>query len=478
MQKTVFMICGTASGVGKTTVTQCILADLVSQGLRVQSFKLGPDYIDAGFHAKITGQPCINLDKYLLTPHGQEVQQQEILRRHFWGYFEENDALIVEAVGGIFDDWDNSDNSPYAQASMLGINIMLVADGFASTQTLGYMLQGLLQRDEEKRILGLLINKASSAQHYRKIIEPLSEPEQALCVGYLPSSAKLYINERHLGLVTQIERLVSGEDIREIACLYRETIAADYTHRFKIPQPALNLPGRKPTADTTQLQLKIAIARDQAFSFYYAYNLQHLESLGAELVYFSPLDDHTLPQGISALYLGGGFPEVHAKALSANQGMRRSIRQHAEQGLPIYAECGGLIYLGKTMQEYETGIIHEVVGLFDFSSQFAEKLTIGYSTGTMTRDNLIGRKGEKVKGHLFHKTEIKASNSLASSLELGGIDGRHRHLEGYFYKNVYASYQHLHFLGNPRVAERLMEAAKHYAATCSKISSRVDCPDT
>ena len=412
------MIAGTSSGVGKTTVTQGILSLFVKNGYNVRSFKLGPDYIDSGYHEKITGKPCINLDKFLLTPVGEEVSQIEIIKEQFNLYASDSDALIIEAVGGLFDDWHKDGNSPYQIAIELGVPVVLVADGYASCQTLGIMLNSLFEYNSELDLAGIIINRVCSEQHFERIIETVKTKYKKRIIGYLLNSKELFINERYLGLTTVPEIKNIKEHIDNLAKTFNKTLSIDsfigLTKHFTTE-----------TSKTVGVQIKkcckIAVAKDKAFSFYYGYNLDYLRQLGAEIMYFSPLNDSKLPNGTNAVYLGGGFPEVYASKLSKNKSLLTDIKEKINNGMPLYAECGGLIYLGDTIIEFETGINSKTVGVFPFDAYVDSKLTLAYVLGKITKNCLIGKEGDSFKGHVFHQSKVKEKNRLKKHLILPNL---------------------------------------------------------
>ncbi|MCP4179304.1 MAG: cobyrinate a,c-diamide synthase [bacterium] len=461
MRKIAFMIAGVTSGSGKTTITQGILALLVKMNYRVQSFKLGPDYIDSGYHSSITGKPCVNLDKFLLSSDDSK-DVSSIIKNHFYSYSSDADALVIEAVGGIFDDWYHDGNNPAQIAVDLDVNIILVADGFSYCQTLGIMLNPLFDYKKELNISGLIINKVSSKEHYERIIETLSEEFKSKAIGYINGSEELFINERHLGLMTAPELKNRSSKIPKLAKIFSNSIDLEkiILNTIEIPDRFIN--NRK---SSSIKKCRIAVAKDKAFSFYYAYNLSCLEELGAELVYFSPLSDLHLPDNVDGIYLGGGFPEVYASELSNNTNILNEIKNCAENGMPIYAECGGLIYLGKSINKYQTNKSYSSVGIFDIEASFTGKLVLSYVTGKLNNACLIGNSKDKIRGHIFHRTNIKELRHVPKSSTLKILSNDIEIEEGYSYKNVYASYLHLHFLSCPKVAENFVFNAIHYKKT-------------
>jgi cobyrinic acid a,c-diamide synthase len=281
MKKIAFMIAGVTSGSGKTTITQGILSLLVQNNYSVQSFKLGPDYIDSGYHSAITGKPCINIDKFLLNSDDSR-DAVEIIKNHFYSYSSDSDALVIEAVGGIFDDWYHDGNNPAQIAIDLGINVILVADGFSYCQTLGLMLNPIFEYKKELNISGLIINKVSSKEHYERIVETLSDKHKNKTLGYINGSEELFINERHLGLMTAAELENRNSKIPKLAKIFSKSIDLNKLISNYIVVPN-SFTCKKRCLSTTKC--RIAVAKDKAFSFYYAYNLSYLVSVQKELKY-------------------------------------------------------------------------------------------------------------------------------------------------------------------------------------------------
>ncbi len=462
------MIAGSHSGAGKTTVTRCLIAALTAAGKTVQTFKCGPDYIDAGHHALLSGRPCLNLDRYIMTPPGREEESGKILFDTFMRGIADNgeaqaDVALVEAVGGFFDDWHHDGNSPAAIAKLLGIPVLMVFDGKASCQTLGVMAHSVLNYDPEIRFVGAVFTRVSGEQHYQRIVEVLDQRKGDLWFGYIPFTRHLHIDERHLGLVTAAEHappspdVFSTEDTEEIL---RRSAIFDFERQDaekpdaekRCAADAVFLRHRKP---------KIAIAKDKAFSFYYAANLFLLEEAGAELEYFSPLEDGKLPDDVAFFYIGGGFPEMHADKLSRNISLLEDVKEKADAGLPGYAECGGLMYLSKEL-ETPDGTLFPMANLFPFSVRFEKKLTLGYAECELVEDCFLGGKGTRFRGHVFHRSGIADPLGVRTLYRVLIPKTDRKFDEGYKYKNTIASYVHVHFSCIPDAAKRIVDAALRY----------------
>ncbi|MEI6791198.1 MAG: cobyrinate a,c-diamide synthase [Myxococcaceae bacterium] len=438
------MIVSTHSGGGKTTVTQGLLAWLMQQNYKVQSFKLGPDYIDSGHHQQMTGRPCINLDSFLLDSLEDEFQR----------YAKDMDVVLIESVGGLFDDFSRDNNSAAAIAKKLKIPIILVIDAFSACQTAGIMANALLEYDSELSITGVIFNRVSSSQHFGIASEVVKNQDWVL--GSLPYCSELALQERHLGLITAQEKPGSYQQ-NFMANLIEERI--DCKKLLSI-QTEIEVSSEKQEIKKIQKSCILAVARDSAFSFYYHANLEMLKSYGAEIVYFSPLNDPFLPEGVNALYIGGGYPELYAKKLSENKTLLKQILNLAENNLPIYAECGGLIYLSEAVQNPDDKNYYPMLGVFPFQVDFSDKLALSYVRCRLLKDCLIGQKGDQMKGHVFHRTQIRQPFEPACEIENLADDSIG--LEGYVYKNVFASYAHLHFNNCPRVAENIVNNAILY----------------
>lgn len=452
------MVAGTSSGCGKTTVAKGILSLFKSRGFDVQPFKLGPDFIDAGHLAMIAGRATVNLDQHLLTPPGQDGNAFEYLREEFLAAGRSDQALVIEAVGGLFDDWFHDGTSPAAIAKRLTVPLVLVLDGLKSCQTLGIMANALLSHDPELDLAGVLVNRVTSEEHYRRIVEALDAEHQPKLLGYVLNNERLNVKERHLGLVTSPE-LAAGDGVFPLA-EFEAHVDVE-----KLLGLEVSLPGEASPRRPGKTVCRLAIARDEAFSFYYRYNLELLEDLGCELVFFSPLSDAALPGEIDGLYLGGGFPELYLEPLAANSALRREIAYQANEGMPIYAECGGLIYLSQEIQTCDASATFPGVGVLPLTVRFTQKLTLDYVECEIVRDCLLGRPGDLLRGHIFHVSKIDRENELPCAYAMHMLTASRTQPEGFSYQNVLASYAHLHFRSCPRAAESFVEAVKAFRSS-------------
>jgi len=463
------LIAGVSSGSGKTTVTRGILSYFVHRGVKVQSYKLGPDYIDSGHHAVVTGRPCINLDRYLLSVPDKAsdhlTHSSDQLLDEFYSSIGDADVLVIEAVGGLFDDWHKDLNSPAEIAKLLGVPVLLVMDARAGCQTAGIMANGLIAHDPALRLKGVVFTRVNSERHFQSIMDGVADEFQHLAYCHLPYLKELHTEERHLGLHIA-EEMVNGHQIPKYAEIFDEFLPMKEImgEPVEFSAPVGGEGVSSDLVDAEEPRCRIAIARDRAFSFYYEYNLEALRRAGAELVEFSPLEDAHLPENIAGIYLGGGYPELHAKPLSENVSLKNEIKQLADAGLPIYAECGGLIYLGEQFQEPETNEMFSGVGIFPYESQFSPNLYLGYTRVEVVDDCLLGPAGTLAHGHVFHRSDTTEHGPVAKSASIYHETKDITQSEGYTYQNVYASYAHLHFKSCPAIPRNIVGSAVDYLA--------------
>jgi len=446
------VIAGTHSGVGKTTVTLALLAALKKRGRRVQPFKVGPDFIDPGHHSAVTGRPSRNLDGWMLGP---DVSRQVFLRAAA-----DADLSIIEGVMGLFDGSSpvNEIGSTAELAKLLQAPVLLVIDGSAMARSAAAMASGFAQFDPALRVAGVLFNRIGGEGHYR-LLKDAVEAETALAVvGYLEPDAALTIPDRHLGLVMAgehstpelfdrlaqaVTKTVDLDRVEVLACSAGE-LADD-----ACPSPHVNTDGA----------IRVGVAYDPAFCFYYPENLELLEAEGANLVRFSPLYDPILPD-VDLLYLGGGYPELHAERLAQNVGMRSAIREYARLGGAIYAECGGMMYLMKAIRDFD-GRTHEMVGLFPGEAEMHRSSpTLGYREVEITRPCVLGEPGTMARGHEFHYSSLVPAGQMEYGCLTTDAQGRRRGQDGLLLGNTLALYTHLHFSSQPKLARALITAAR------------------
>ncbi len=443
------VIAGTNSGVGKTTIVTGLLAYFHSQGYQVQPFKVGPDYIDPGFHGKAAGRDSYNLDTWM-TPENRLIPT-------FTSLSKGADISIIEGVMGLYDGGANGVSSTADIAKKLKAPVILVLDCKSVGYSIAATALGFREYDKDVHIAGVILNRLGSDRHeamVREVMEKIHMP----VLGAFHRDESLQTPERHLGLtpVTEIETQQLISHMGEAAGKWVDTQAL-----LQIAQeaPALDLEPEEILGP--KLDVRIGVARDEAFSFYYPASLEALERRGAKLIDFSPLKDEKIPD-VDALIFGGGFPEMFLHELENNTAMKTSIQQAAADGMPIYAECGGLMYLSEKIQGFD-GETYDMVGLVPGTCVMQKKLQrVGYVTATALRESIICQKGDTLRGHEFHFSTLECKDDFPWAYNLQGTRQKTGHIEGYAKDNVLASYLHLSFDGNFMAAEHFLEACLLY----------------
>lgn len=449
------VLAGTASGVGKTTLTTGVIGALRAQGLRVAPFKIGPDYIDPTYHAKAAGRPSHNLDSWML-PH-------DALRDLFERATADAGIAIVEGVMGLFDGRTGGAEagSTAEVAKLLGLPVVLVVDAAKLARSAGAIALGYQRFDPDLRMAGVILNNVASASHAAICREAIVAATGLPVFGAMMRDEALRAPERHLGLIPTVEGRVADAYFEAVAkSVARQVDLPALLERATIDRRAIahGAPEGLWPATSPSTPVPIAVARDEAFSFIYPENLTLLEAWGAEVLPFSPLRDAHVPAGAAGVMLGGGFPELYADALAANQPMLESVRAAAARGIPVYGECGGLMYLGESLTDIE-GHTHTLAGVVPLRSSMSRaRLTLGYRTATARRDGPHVTSGQTVRGHEFHWSTLDvAPDADTAAYHLAEGDA----LDGYARGNVWASYVHLHFASDTRLAPRFL-------ATCAQ----------
>jgi cobyrinic acid a,c-diamide synthase len=447
------VIAGTQSGVGKTTVTLGLIAALRRRGLTVQPFKVGPDFIDPGHHTRAAGRLSRNLDGWMLS----KEDNLALFRRHAAAA----QAAVVEGVMGLFDGYDglSEAGSTGEMAKWLGLPVLLVVDARSLARSAGALVYGYATFDPDLALAGVVFNRIGSSTHLQYLRQALSRLEGIKCFGGLPREAELAIPERHLGLATTEDHPLEEKHLERLADFMEENLDLD---GLLASLPLLSFPQESPLA-AAPANVRLGVARDQAFCFYYPENLELLAHFGAEIVSFSPLSDSRLPENLHGIYLGGGYPELSAAQLGANATLKRDLAAQAEAGLPIYAECGGLMYLSREIEDLE-GHRHPMAGVLPLKVRMLPRLkALGYREITLTAPGLLGPAGTKARGHEFHYSEIVGGPDGPPRLyQITARQGTETATEGYCLKNVLASYVHLHFGSNPEVARQLVRRCQDY----------------
>jgi cobyrinic acid a,c-diamide synthase len=449
------VIAGTQSGVGKTTVTLGLLYVLARRGLKVQPFKVGPDFIDPGHHTRAAGCVCRNLDGWMLS---REANLALFRRRA-----READVVVVEGVMGLFDGYDGASEagSTAQMAKWLGLPVLLVVDARAMARSAAALVHGFASFDPALSLAGVVFNRIGSAAHLEYLNQALSCLKGVRGFGGLPRDQELAIPERHLGLATAEDHPLDDAYLGRLADRLETHLDLE---GLLEALPRLTLPEEPaPAPAVTPPLVRLGVARDRAFCFYYPENLELLASFGAELVPFSPLEDRELPPGLDGVYLGGGYPELHAGQLAANAGLKQALQEAVAGGLPIYAECGGLMYLTREIRDLE-GRVHPMVGVLPFAVRMLPRLkSLGYREVTLMAPGLLGPAGTRVRGHEFHYSEIVGeADGVPRLYRLTARRGGTAVSEGYRENRVLASYVHLHFGSNPEVARHLVASCRAY----------------
>jgi len=468
------VIAGTSSGVGKTTAAVGLMAALRRRGLKVQPFKVGPDYIDPSHHTAATGTPSRNLDSWMV-PKDALV---ELFSRACRGA----DLAVIEGVMGLFDGFSGRDEtgSTAEIAKLLDAPVLLVMDVGRMARSAAAMAWGYSRFDPELRVAGFLLNRVGGEKHHGMVREAIEGSGSGRVFGYMPRDPGLDLPERHLGLVPTPEQPIPEDYFEKLAALIEAHVDVDgllaaagggvgergsgrQAEPFT-PSPLHPLMPSNPSSHSSLFppqpvahRAMIAVARDEAFNFYYQDNLDLLEAHGAELVYFSPLRDAAIPAGAGALYLGGGFPEMHAAVLTRNGSMLESIRRAVGEGLPVYGECGGLMYLSEGIVG-EEGRRYPMVGAVPgWCSMEKKRLHLGYVEVRSAVDTPLGPAGFIARGHEFHYSLWDGLDPARGAYRVLNQGGRG---EGFARGNILATFVHVHFAANPALAPAFVESAK------------------
>lgn len=449
------VIAAPMSGSGKTTVTLGLLAALKRRGLQPAPFKVGPDFIDPGWHSAACGRTSVNLDGWMCP--------EQFVRETFALHSRNADLAVVEGVMGLFDGIDAaSDQGSTAQvARLLGAPVILVADARSQARSAAALVSGFARFDPRVHVAGVIFNNVGSDSHARILRQSIASSVADIEVlGCIPRDCGLTIPSRHLGLVTAGENPLPCEFL----VLLAETIEQHLDLDGIVSLAGQG--GQLPTVDNSAkckdlTHVRIAVARDEAFCFVYEDNLRLLREAGAEIAEFSPLKDAGLPEGIGGIYLPGGYPELHAEPLAANEPLKAAIRRAVEKGMPVYAECGGFIYLTRGLAGEK---LAPFVGIFPVTARMLpRRKALGYREVEFLAHSVIGGKGTVARGHEFHYSEMEEMPDKVERLYRVRKHGVDLGLEGYRYKNCLGSYIHLHFGSCPELATTFAEKCTGYA---------------
>ncbi|MCF3121747.1 cobyrinate a,c-diamide synthase [Streptomyces silaceus] len=441
------VVAAPSSGSGKTTVATGLMAAFSAAGLAVSPHKVGPDYIDPGYHALATGRPGRNLDAYLCGP--------DLVAPLFAHGAAGCDLAVVEGVMGMYDGAAGQGElaSTAHVAKLLRAPVVLVVDASSQSRSVAALVHGFASWDPEVRVAGVVLNKVGSDRHEALLREALDESGVPV-FGALRRAAQVQAPSRHLGLVPVAERRAEAvESVAALAARVRE--GCDLEGLLALARSAPSLPGDAwdPAAavaspGSARPRPRVAIASGAAFTFSYAEHAELLTAAGAEVVPFDPLHDEQLPDGTGGLVIGGGFPEVYAPELSANETLRKAVADLALSGAPVAAECAGLLYLSRELDG------KPMCGVLDAGARMSERLTLGYREAVAVSDSVLAPAGTRMRGHEFHRTVMEPGAGPAPAW---GLHRPERRVEGFVQRNVHASYLHTHWAAEPGVARRFVE---------------------
>jgi cobyrinic acid a,c-diamide synthase len=457
------VIAALRGGSGKTIVSVGVIAAFRRRGLSVAPFKKGPDYIDAGWLASAAGRPCYNLDTFLLPA--------DAIRSSFCSHGLADGLCVIEGNRGLYDSSDLDGATSTAElAKLIDAPVVLCVDATKTTRTMAAVVAGCVHFDPQVKIRGVILNHVAGGRHESILRRSVEHFSGVPVIGAIPKIEGRIFPERHMGLVPTAEHSWAAESIETMAGIAARHIDLAAVERLAAeappadglcPGPAADVPVDRPQAGRPG-GVRIGILRDSAFQFYYPENIEALAAAGAEIAFLSPLAEAALPE-IDALYIGGGFPETHAAELAANAGFGRSLRERVEAGLPVYAECGGLMYLGEEL--VLEGRHFPMAGVLPLSfGLFKRPQGHGYTVVEVEGPNPYYPVGAEVRGHEFHYSRVlKWSGSDADLVfRMRRGVGIHGDRDGLLYKNVLATYTHIHALGNPGWAPALVENARRH----------------
>ena len=454
-----FVVAGTHSGCGKTTITLGLMAALRRRGLVVAPFKVGPDFIDPGHHTEIAGRQSHNLDGWMLS----KEDNLEIFSRNT----QDADIAVIEGVMGLFDGYDGrSEAGSTAQmAKWLGLPVVLVADVRSMARSAAALVQGFENFDPGLEFKGVIFNRVGSPSHLKYLRECLEGNVSMPLLGGLARDADIAVPERHLGLLTREDHALSPMFREKLADLIEKTVDIDSLINI-LPDMA---PSSIPTAPSRPSVVRIGLAADRAFCFYYPENLEMLEACGAEIVRFSFLNDDTLPADIDGIYLGGGYPELHAGRISGNRRLKSQILEKWRQGMPVYGECGGFMVLCKSLVDLE-GRKYPMVGCFDFTCRMTSgPPVLGYREIMLSEDTILGDAGTRIRGHEFHYSRLDDPR-MKSVCRAVDRSQAARDVYGFKAGRCFAGYPHLHFRSRPSVARAFVQACVTYQCERKKLN--------
>jgi len=452
------IVAGTGSGVGKTSVTLALISAMKKRGLRVQSFKVGPDYLDPTYLSIASGRSCYNLDGWMT---GERYVRELFVERSAAA-----DIAVIEGVMGLFDGSDpvTPEGSTAEIAAWLNAPILLVVDAYGVARSFAALVKGYTEFQPQLNIAGVIANHCGSEKHGFWLGESLSAFGLPGLVGALPRGCFPELPSRHLGLVTADDRQLSESVLSALADALERHANVDAIWDIARAAPDIQAEACNEERVFCDKHVRLGLAFDPAFHFYYPDNLEKLEAAGCELIHFSPLSDKSLPEALDAIYMGGGYPEEYSDILAENSVMLDSIRRFAASGRPLYAECGGLMYLAQGIQR-TNGERHELAGLLPAWTAMKDRLkSLGYVEVTLAEDSLFGKRGRSFRGHEFHYSELLDDPCRNTGWKSVYRMARRRDdnvlSEGFQAGQVLASYVHAHFASRPELVD-------HFVSVCA-----------
>lgn len=447
------LIAGTQSGVGKTSLTLSLVAQLHARGLRVQTFKVGPDFLDPTYLSAASDRPCYNLDSWMAG--------DEYVKKLFSRTTADADIAVIEGVMGLFDGADpcTIQGSSAEIARILDVPVVLIVNAHGMSRSIAAQVKGYCTLEPGIRISGIIANRSGGEQHCRILKQALAASDCPPLVGCVPRDSIPQLPSRHLGLVTADRKKLKGEVIDQLANAAQRYLQIDDIIALAKTASKLCISEIQRCYDKSKKKVRIAIAWDEAFHFYYQDLFDELQFRGAELIRFSPIHDRCIPPESGLIYLGGGYPEEFGNDLAGNTSMLNSLKSHIKSGKPVYAECGGLMYLSNYIESHE-GEKYSMTGLLPFGTRMlARRKSLGYVNVTLETDTIIANAGSMFRGHEFHYSEI-CGDLCNSNWRTAYFCDRKKNgetfLEGYVKELVLASYMHLYLASNSDALDRII----------------------
>lgn len=455
------VIGGASSNVGKTTFTLGLMKAMVNRSLKTQGFKTGPDYIDPAFHTHVTGYKSRNLDSWML--------DEESIKHLYMINSKDKDIAIIEGVMGMYDGFSGhmEIGSTAHLSKILKAAVILLIDGSGIAASAAAIVLGFKMLDKDVNLAGVVINNVHGEKHYNILKSAIEKYTNVKCFGYLNKNSKIKLESRHLGLIPSVEVKTLDEKIDIIAKMVEDTVDLDAILQVASDEKLeIDYKSEKLSIIEENLasfeDLNIGVPFDSSFNFYYQDNLDLFEKLGASIKYFSPIKDAKIPDNIDGLYIGGGFPEIFAKELSENTSMLSSIKEASDKGMPIYAECGGLMYLLDEIIDIEDKT-RKLCALIDGESHMTKRLQrFGYVEVETKENTIIGNKGLKFRAHEFHRSKVDSDENTAYKVTKKRETDTTEWTCGYYKENILAAYAHNHFYSNPNIAINLLKSLKKY----------------